>query len=47
MFNALRLLEMPIFIEFLKMFRENNKIHSDDDLLEEELLEYIRLNKKR
>ena len=42
MVNALRLLKMPLFIGFLK-----NKIYSDDDVLEEELLKYIGLNKKR
>ena len=44
MVDALRLLEMPLFITLL---RENNKIHSDDDVLKEELVKYVRLNKKR
>ena len=37
---------MPIFIGFLKILREKNKIYSDDDLLKEDLLKYIELNKK-
>ena len=44
MINALRLLEMSLFIGFLKILRENNKIHSNDDVLEEEFLKYIELN---
>ena len=47
MINALNLLRMPLFIEFLKLLREKNKIYFDDDVLEEELLKYIVLNKKR
>ena len=44
MVNALRLLEMSLFIGLLKILRENNKIHSNDDVLEEEFLKYIELN---
>ena len=47
MVNALRLLNMPLFIGFLKLLGEKNKIYSDDGVLEEELLKYIVLNKKR
>ena len=47
MVNVLRLLKMPLFIGFLKFLREKNKIYSDDDVLEEELLKFIDLNKKR
>ena len=47
MVNALRLLEMPLFIGFLKFLREKNKIYFDDDILEEELLKYIELHKKK
>ena len=45
MVNALRLLEMPPFIGFLKILRKKNNIYSDDDVLEEELLKCIELNK--
>ena len=38
MVNAFRLLEMPLFIWFLKILREKSKIYSDDDVLEKELL---------
>ena len=44
---ALRLLKMPLFLRFLKTLREKDKIYSDDDVLEEELIKYIVLNKKR
>ena len=37
---------MPLFIGFLKTLKDNNKTHSNDDVLEEELLEYIVLNEK-
>ena len=37
---------MPLFIVFLKTLREEDKIYSDDDVLEEELIKYIVLNKK-
>ena len=47
MINALNPLRMPLFIGFLKLLREKNKIYFDDDVLEEELLKYIVLNKKR
>ena len=47
MFNALNLLRMPLFIEFLKILREKNKTYFDDDVLGEELLKYIVLNKKK
>ena len=47
MVNALRLLGMPLFTWFLKILGEKNKIYSDDDVLEEELLKYIGLNKKK
>ena len=38
---------MPSFIGFLKILREKNKTYFDDDVLEEELLKYMVLNKKR
>ena len=38
---------MSLLIGFLKFLRENNKAHSDDDVLEEELVKYLRLNKKK
>ena len=44
---ALRLLKMPLFIWFLKNLREKYKIYSDEDVLEEELIKYIVLNKKK
>ena len=47
MITSLKILKTPLFIEFLKTLRDNNKPHSNDDVLEEELLEYIVLNKKR
>ena len=47
MINALNPLRMPLFIGFLKLLTEKNKIYFDDDVLEEELLKYIVLNKKR
>ena len=47
MVNALKLLRMSLFIGFLKILREKNKIYFDDDVLAEELLKYIVLNKKR
>ena len=37
MVNALRLSKMPLFIGFLKILGEKNKIHSDD-VLERELI---------
>ena len=37
---------MLLFIKFLKNLREKNKTYFDDDVLEEELLKYIVLNKK-
>ena len=37
---------MPLFIGFLKILRKNNKTYFDDNILEEELLKYIVLNKK-
>ena len=46
MVTALKTLKMPLFIGFLKTLRDNNKTHSNDDVLEEELLEYIVSNKK-
>ena len=45
--NALKLLRMPLFIRFLKILREKNKTYFDDDVLEDVLLKYIVLNKKR
>ena len=42
MVRVLKLSEMPSFIGFFKILRENN----DDDVLEEELLKHIELNKK-
>ena len=47
MVNALKLLRMSLFIGFLKILREKNKIYFDDDVLAEELLKYIVLNKKK
>ena len=47
MANALRLLKMPLFIGFLKNLREKHKIYSGDNVLEEELLKYIELNKNK
>ena len=47
MINALRLLKTPLFIEFLKILREKNKLYSNGDVLEVELLKYIGLNKKK
>ena len=47
MVMALRLLKMPLFMGYLRTLRENGKINSDDDVLEEELFKYIVLNKKR
>ena len=38
---------MPLLIGFLKKLREKDKIYSDDDVLEEELIKYIVLNKKK
>ena len=38
MVNALRLLEMSLFIGFLKVLEEKNKIYFDNTVLEEELL---------
>ena len=38
---------MPSFIGFLKILGEKNKTYFDDDVLEEELLKYMVLNKKR
>ena len=37
---------MQLFIGFLKILRDNNKIHPSDAILEEELLKYIRLINK-
>ena len=47
MVNPLRLLEMSLLIGFLNFLRENNKVHSDDAVLKEELVKYVRLNKKK
>ena len=38
---------MPLFIGLLKIFRERNETYFDDDVLEEELLKCIVLNKKK
>ena len=46
MVNALKLLRMPLFTGFLNILREKNKTYFNDDVLEEELLKYIVLNKK-
>ena len=46
MVNALKLLRMPLFTGFLKTLREKNKTYFNDDVLEEELLKYLVLNKK-
>ena len=35
MVNTLKLLKMPLFIWFLKILREKNKIYFHDDVLEE------------
>ena len=42
---AVRLIKMALFIGFLKNLRENDKIYSDDDVLEEELIKRIILNR--
>ena len=47
MVNPLRLLEMSLLIGLLNFLRENNKVHSDDAVLKEELVKYVRLNKKK
>ena len=47
MVTTLKTLKMPLFIGFLKTLRDINKTHSNDDVLEEELLEYIVSNKKK
>ena len=44
--EALRKLNMPLFIGFLKILRDNNKIYPSDAILEEELLKYMRLINK-
>ena len=36
--TALKVLKMSLFIGFLNTLRDNNKTHSNDDVLEEELL---------
>ena len=41
MINALMLLGMSLLIGFLKFLRENKKVHSVDDVLEEELVKYL------
>ena len=46
MVNTLKLLRMPLFTGFLNILREKNKTYFNDDILEEELLKYIVLNKK-
>ena len=38
---------MPLFIGFLKNLREKDKIYSDDDVLEEELMKFIVLSKTK
>ena len=38
---------MSLFIGFLKISGGKNKIYSDDGVLEEELLKYVELNKKK
>ena len=47
MVTLLRPLKMPLVLGFLKNLTENNKVYSDDDVLEEELIKYAILNKKR
>ena len=47
MVNILKLLRMPLFIGFLKIWREKHKTFFNDDILAEELLKYIVLNKKK
>ena len=47
MVNALKLLRMPLFIGFLKNLIEKNKTYFDDHVLEEEVLKYIVLYKKK
>ena len=46
MVEALKRLKMSLFLGFLKTLRDNNKTHSNDDVLEEELLKYMRLVNK-
>ena len=46
MVTALKVLKMSLFIGFLKTLKDNNKTHSNDIILQEELLKYMRLNKK-
>ena len=41
MVEALRKLKIQLSIGFLKILRDNNKIHPSDAILEEELLKYI------
>ena len=43
--DALRLLEMPLFLGFLKKLKEDGKLQTDD--IENELLKYIKLNKAK
>ena len=43
---ALKVLKMPLCIGLSNISRENNKTHFDDDILEEELLKYVVLNRK-
>ena len=47
MVTPLKPLRMPLFIGCLKILRESNKTHSDDEVLGEELLKYIALNTKK
>ena len=47
MVNALKLFKMSLLMGFLKILREKNKTYFDDEVLEEELLKYIVLNKQR
>ena len=42
MAKAFRKLKIHLFIGFLKILRDNNKIHISDIMLEEELLKYMR-----
>ena len=43
--NALKLLEIPLFLGFLKQLKEDGKLKSDD--IENELSKYIEMNKAK
>ena len=46
MVEALKKLKMSLFVGVLKTLRDNSKILSNDDVLEEKLLKYVRLINK-